>query len=197
MKMTRPPMLQAMLWAMSLLMAALALAGCSRPASRDDRALFVTAKDLRRVNCDTGDPDAGTFTKQHVPYMYDSIEYHLKAVDDSVACKVVIAATITVARDMNMAKGIYKGGARGAQIGLKMSEVTLDEAKEQFHYGDQSQYFNLVKHQRVVGFYYQARIGRVVYQYLVFGLRFSAAKTFASVFKPKLELARERYRVHT
>jgi len=178
-----------MLGAVALLL----LSGCARPVSPQERDLFVTGQDLRRVNCDTGRPGRGRFSKQQVPFVYEAIDYKLNATGDAVSCKVVIAATVIAARDARTAIGVYGGGVGGARIGLDTHRIKLVEAKRQFHYGDQSQYFDLTKNGRVVGLYFQARLGRVVYQYLVFGLRFTTADSFAKLFEPKLELTRERY----
>lgn len=180
-------------WATAGAAALLLLSGCARPVSPQERALFVTGQDLRRVHCDTGRPGRGHFSKQRVPFIYDSIDYKLNATGEGVSCKVVIAATVIAARDARTAMGVYGGGVGGAQIGLDTHHIKLVEAKGQFHYGDQSQYFDLTKKGRVVGFYFQARLGRVVYQYLVFGLRFTTPDSFATLFEPKLKLTRERY----
>ena len=170
------------------------LTGCSRPVSSQERALFVTGRDLQRVNCDIGRGNAGRFSKEHVPFMYDSIDFNLNATDETASCKVLISATVTAARDADTAAGLYNGGAGGAKIGLKVSDIEFAEAKSPFRYGDQSQYFDLTKNGHVVGYYFQARMGRVVYQYLVFGLRFGKAETFAGLFEPKLKQARRFYR---
>lgn len=183
-----------------LFVAAVLLAGCTRKVSSDERELFVTGPDLRQVDCNTDDGtgrSAGKFNKRHVPFMYDSLDYKLNATGKSVDCKVVIAGTITIARDVSTAEGMYKGGARGAQIGLNMTHIKFANAKDSYHYGDQSEYFNLVKHERIIGFYFQTRIGRVVYQYLVFGLRFGTAHAFEKLFRPKLDRVRSRYQTQT
>ncbi len=166
------------------------LTACSEPVTERDKALFVSAGDLRGSGCDTGTAAPQVSYKKHdIPYISKTIEYNFKAVADGIPCPVVINITVTINRDASTARESFGGVQTGLRVGMKLADVQLKDIGEFYHFGDQSASGYLLKNDKISGMYYVTRSGRVVYQYLMFGLYFKNAEAFGAFIRPRLERA--------
>lgn len=174
----------------TLLCAVAVLSACSEAVTPQDKALFVTAEDLRGSGCDVGKvaPQL-SYTKQAIPYLSESLEYKFKATAAGTPCPVVINTTVTISRDAATARADFGAVQTGLRIGLRIAGVALKAREDFYRFGDESAAGYLLKDNKLTGMYFVTRSGRVTYQYLMFGLYFDEGAAFGRFIRVHLQRA--------
>ena len=175
-----------LLW---LLLAASAAACKQAPVSDAERELFLRARDLEPFGIKFPRPER--YERFNKTIYFDGsreLEYEFELPDDAVH-ENALYMSVSITFEKNAADAKFSQGVEkfGADTGMKLAGLRLEEREGFFRYGDESSFYVLLKDGEAVGNFFVTREGAKVYTVILAGVSFDDREMWAGLVTPRLQ----------